>query len=79
MTTGDVAIIPAGVGHALINCSDELLVVGAYADGRDWNTVRDDPNVIAESRKSIARVPLPDADPVDGADGPLMKLWYSGG
>jgi len=75
VTTGDVIVVPAGVGHALINGSDDLLVVGAYADGRNWDTIRDDPDVIAESRRRIAEVPLPDADPVDGADGPLMKLW----
>jgi uncharacterized protein YjlB len=79
VTAGDVVIVPAGVGHALINGSDEFLVVGAYADDRDYDTIRDDPTVIAQSRKRIAEVPLPDADPVDGTDGPLMKLWYSGG
>jgi uncharacterized protein YjlB len=75
VTAGDVVIIPAGVGHALIDGSDELLVVGAYPGGRDYDTLRDDPHVIAESRKRIAQVPRPEADPIDGADGPLMKLW----
>jgi uncharacterized protein YjlB len=75
VTAGDVIAVPAGVGHALISASDDFLVVGAYADGRDWETIRDDPNVIAQSRKRIAQVPLPVADPVDGPDGPLVKLW----
>jgi len=75
ITTGDVVVIPAGVGHALINGSDDLLVVGAYPGGQDWDTLRDDPNVIAESRSRIAKVPLPGSDPVDGPDGPLVKLW----
>ena len=75
LTAGDVVVIPAGVGHALINSNGELLVVGAYAGGRDYDTLRDDPNVIAAARRRIAEVPLPDADPVDGPDGPVMKLW----
>src|SRR5215207_9193882 len=30
---------------------------------------------IGPARTRIAQVPLPEADPVDGAGGPLMKLW----
>ncbi|MCB5173731.1 cupin domain-containing protein [Microvirga lenta] len=78
VTAGDVVVIPAGVGHALINDNGELLVVGAYAGGRDWDEIRDDPGAIEAARKRIAEVPLPDADPVDGANGPLMKLWSNG-
>jgi uncharacterized protein YjlB len=75
LSAGDVVVIPAGVGHARINQSDDLLVVGAYADGRDRDIVRDDPGAIAAARRRVALVPLPGADPVDGATGPLMKLW----
>jgi uncharacterized protein YjlB len=75
LTAGDVVAIPAGVGHARITQSDDLLVVGAYAEGRDWDVVRDDPGQIAAARRRIAQVPLPGADPVDGETGPLMKLW----
>jgi uncharacterized protein YjlB len=75
LTAGDVVVIPAGVGHARITRSEDLLVVGAYAEGRDWDIVRDDPGQIASARRRIGEVPLPGADPVDGATGPLMKLW----
>jgi uncharacterized protein YjlB len=76
LTAGDVAVIPAGVGHARIAQSGDLLVVGAYADGRDWDIVRDtDSAAIAAARRRIAQVPLPAADPVDGESGPLVKLW----
>lgn len=76
LTAGDVAVVPAGVGHALITESGDLLVVGAYAGGRDWDLVRDDPHAITAARQRIAQVPLPSVDPVDGADGPVMKLWF---
>ena len=76
LTAGDVVVIPAGVGHARISQSDDLLVVGAYAGGRDWDIVRaTDAGAIGPARQRIAAVPLPGADPVDGASGPLMKLW----
>ena len=79
LTTGDVVVIPAGVGHALIEGTGDLLVVGAYADGRDWDVVRADPKAIAAARERIAATPLPGTDPVDGLDGPLTKLWRAQG
>jgi uncharacterized protein YjlB len=75
VSAGDVIIIPAGVGHACIKASSDFEVIGAYADGREWDIIRDDPGQIAAARQRIAQVPLPGADPVDGPDGPLMKLW----
>jgi uncharacterized protein YjlB len=75
VTMGDVVVVPAGIAHALINSSDDFAVVGAYPDGRDFEMVRDDPKALPSSQKRIAGVPLPGMDPVDGADGPLTKLW----
>ncbi|SCY65960.1 cupin domain-containing protein [Microvirga guangxiensis] len=75
VSAGDVVIIPAGVAHALINASDDFAVVGAYPDGRDYETIRDDPGALASSQQRISQVPLPSSDPVDGAEGPLTKLW----
>jgi uncharacterized protein YjlB len=69
-------VIPAGVAHALIRQSDDLLVVGAYADGREWDLVRADQGQVDQgARGRIRDVPIPDADPVDGPTGPLVKLW----
>jgi uncharacterized protein YjlB len=72
---GDVMIIPAGVAHALINGGDGFAVVGAYPGGSDYETIRDDPGALAGSQQRISGVALPNADPVDGPDGALMKLW----
>jgi uncharacterized protein YjlB len=75
VTAGDVVVVPAGVAHALINASDDFLVVGAYAGGRSPDETRDDGTAIGVARQSIAQVPAPDSDPVDGPTGPLTKLW----
>lgn len=75
LSAGDVAVVPAGVSHALVRASSDFLVIGAYAGGREPNEMRDDPALIEAARRSVAAVPLPDADPIDGPDGPVMKLW----
>lgn len=77
LAPGDVAVLPAGMGHRCVRREGDLLVVGAYAEGRRWDVVRAEPNVIAAARLRIAQVPLPSADPVEGAGGPLLEAWRS--
>ncbi len=75
---GDVVVIPAGVGHKREDASPDLLVVGAYPDGRDWDLCRGEPGERPRVLENIRRVPLPTADPVYGADGPLVEHWHGG-
>jgi uncharacterized protein YjlB len=72
---GDVLILPAGTGHCNARSSADLLVVGAYPDGMDWDLRRGDPAEHDEAVATIAAVPLPRADPVEGEDGSLTELW----
>jgi uncharacterized protein YjlB len=75
---GDIVVLPAGVGHKRLSASRDLLVVGAYPDGRDWDLIRADDTGTADyeaARSRIAAVPLPEADPVFGAQGPLLQKW----
>lgn len=75
VAAGDVVAIPAGVGHCLERGSRNLLVVGAYPEGRDWDLRRGDPAERIEVLANIAVVPLPATDPLDGAEGPLFGAW----
>ncbi len=59
VTAGDVVVIPAGVAHACIEASDDFAVVGAYPNGADYDTIRDDPGALAASQQRIAQVPCP--------------------
>src|SRR6266496_1327909 len=68
---GDVLVLPAGTGHCNLGSSADLLVVGAYPDGMRWDLRRGDPAEREEVLANIEAVPLPDTDPVHGADGPL--------
>jgi uncharacterized protein YjlB len=71
---GDVVVLPAGTGHCNLG-SKHLLVVGAYPNGMGWDLRRGDPAEHDEVVANIARVPLPDQDPVYGTDGSLVEIW----
>lgn len=72
---GDVMAIPAGVGHKNLGSSPDLLVIGAYPIGQRVDLCRESPRDHKQAQVYIPRIPLPTADPVYGADGPLMQLW----
>jgi uncharacterized protein YjlB len=76
---GDVLVLPAGTGHCNAGSSGDLLVVGAYPDGMDWDIRRGEPAEHDEVLANISAVPLPSADPVYGLDGPVSELWRAEG
>jgi uncharacterized protein YjlB len=77
LTAGDVVILPAGTGHRNLGSSADLLVVGAYPNGMRWDLRRGDPAEHDEVLANVARVPLPDQDPVTGSEGPVVQIWGS--
>lgn len=77
VSAGDALVLPAGTGHCRVDSSPELLVVGAYPPGQEWDLRRGDPAEHDEVLANIARVPLPDTDPVEGAGGSLADLWHA--
>jgi len=73
---GDVVVVPAGVGHCRQSQSDGLVIVGAYPDNSTHHDLRrGNPAEHAEVVHNVGAVPLPLADPVNGADGPLPRIW----
>ena len=75
LKAGDVVVLPAGTGHKRLSRSRDLLVVGAYSLPRKYNEPR--PADLPRNRAlaEIAKVPVPQKDPVYGANGPLMRHW----
>ena len=74
---GDVVVLPAGTGHKKLSSRGALGIVGAYPAGQhpDMHTP-----LLSSARRSVeavARVPLPECDPVYGANGPLFTHWVS--
>ena len=74
LTAGDVVVIPAGVGHCLIE-GEDLVVVGAYPEGQDWDLCRASTSDRTKALENIPWVPLPKLDPVFGPAGPVLALW----
>jgi uncharacterized protein YjlB len=72
---GDVIVIPAGVPHQKISGSADFAVVGAYPNGREWDLLRGWPGERPRAEHNIAALPIPDSDPIYGADGPLRQIW----
>jgi uncharacterized protein YjlB len=75
LRAGDVVIHPAGVGHRRLSGSRDLLTVGAYPKGCRYDEPRPGDVDYQRAAEDIAKVGLPEADPVYGVKGPLMVLW----
>lgn len=75
VSAGDVVVIPAGVGHKGLEASPDLGIVGAYPACTGPDLCRGLPEERPACLEAIARVALPDRDPVYGARGPLREHW----
>ena len=75
VSPGDVVIIPAGVGHKLLEASAGFSVVGAYPAGTTADLCRGHRDERVAAIASIAGVVVPDQDPVYGTEGPLKEHW----
>ncbi len=71
---GDVIVVPAGVSHIMVGHSDDVMMVGGYPDGRDWDNMQEDHLTEELGRAAAKRVmmcPIPAKDPVTG--GPIHQ------
>ena len=72
-TAHEVLGVACGSARMHLGASTDLLVIGAYPKGQDWDLCRQ-----ARSQKEldqIARVPLPSRDPIGGVCGGLNEHW----
>jgi uncharacterized protein YjlB len=72
---GDVIVLPAGVSHIMVGHSDDVMMVGGYPDGRDWDNIEEaklDDARFRAAAKRIMMLPIPARDP---ATGNAMQEW----
>jgi uncharacterized protein YjlB len=72
---GDVAVVPAGVAHKNEQQSPDFAVVGAYPRGTSADLQYGESGERPTTDHNVAKVPLPERDPVAGAEGALLRLW----
>jgi uncharacterized protein YjlB len=72
---GDVVAMPAGVSHAMVDNSNDVMVIGGYPEGRDWDNIQEE-HLTEELRRAAAKrimmLPIPARDPVRGEP---MREW----
>jgi len=72
---GDVIVLPAGTGHKKLSSRGTLGIVGAYPAGQSPDMCTPMLSSSKRSASAVARVVLPQCDPVYGAGGPLFAHW----
>ena len=72
---GDVLVLPAGTGHQALSASKDLVVVGAYPPQGKYDEYEGSLTEHRRAVRMIAKVPLPNKDPVYGVGWPLKRLW----
>jgi uncharacterized protein YjlB len=72
---GDVIVIPAGVAHKNLNDENDVVCIGAYPGGKDYDMNYDRPGERPKADKKIKKVGIPPEDPLTGKGGKMQKLW----
>jgi uncharacterized protein YjlB len=73
--SGDVIVLPAGTGHKKLSSRGTLGIVGAYPAGQRADMCTPLTSNLKRSAAAVARVALPQRDPVYGEGGPLFIHW----
>lgn len=75
VNAGDVIVMPAGVSHVMVGHSGDIMMVGGYPEGRDWDNIQEE-HITEEIRRAAAKrimmLPIPARDPVTGQP---MQEW----
>ena len=72
---GDVLLIPAGVAHKNLGGENDVVCIGGYPGGAEYDMNYGKPGERPGTDRNIARVPLPETDPVTGTAGILLQAW----
>lgn len=77
ISKGDVIIIPAGVAHKNIGEEQDVICVGGYPGGKDFDMNYGREGERPQTDSIIAAVPLPSTDPILGENKGLAAIWQN--
>jgi uncharacterized protein YjlB len=72
---GDVLLIPAGVAHKNLGDQNQVKCILAYPEGRNYDMKYGESGERPKTDQNIQKVPVPDNDPVFGAEGVMFNYW----
>jgi len=72
---GDVIILPAGVAHRNMGKEKDVICIGGYPGGKDFDMMYGKKEERPDALERIAKVKIPGFDPVKGKNGPMKRIW----
>ncbi len=78
LTAGDIIILPAGVAHKCFAHSPDFECIGAYPQGKDYDTNIGSAAEYKKAKINISRLSVPASDPLLGEHGFLKVYWKTG-
>jgi uncharacterized protein YjlB len=75
IAAGDVVIIPAGVAHCNLGKENDVVCIGGYPQGKDFDMKYGHPGERPQADRNIEALGIPQRDPVFGKEKGLVTLW----
>jgi len=75
LKSGDVILIPAGVGHYSLSNEIFYEAIGGYPNGEEWDLIFDEKDKHKVAIERIRQIQIPEKDPIFGLNGLLLKYW----
>lgn len=75
ITKGDVLLLPAGIAHKKIQATNNFQIAGAYPNGLKPDIQKGNHSDYEKVKRVISDISLPQKDPVEGPNGPLIQYW----
>jgi uncharacterized protein YjlB len=75
VAAGDVVIIPAGVAHCNLGKENDVVCIGGYPQGKDFDIKYGHPGERPQADRNIENLGIPQKDPVFGDTNGLIRYW----
>ena len=72
---GDIIVIPAGVAHKNLGKEKDVICIGGYPEGKDFDINYGNPGERPGTDENICSLPIPLTGPLYGESDPLVKIW----